>query len=63
MGTKEKFARVGTKGSIFAGGLKVDVEIVDYKFTYGRDRWQVKPIAGDGLIWVESVSDVCYSGK
>lgn len=53
MGKKDKIAKVGQKGTIFAGGFKVEVEIVDYKKSYGRDRWLVKPIAGSGEVWTE----------
>jgi hypothetical protein len=53
MGTKEKIANVGKKGTIYAGGFKVEVEIVDYKNSYGRDRWLVKPVAGSGEVWTE----------
>jgi hypothetical protein len=53
MGTRDKVAKVGEKGMMFAGGFKVEVEIVDYKNSYGRDRWLVKPIAGSGEVWTE----------
>lgn len=46
---------VGKKGRILAGGLGVDVEIVDVKMSYGKERFLVIPIAGDGATWVESV--------
>lgn len=47
---------VGKKGTIFAGGLRVEVEIKDVKNSYGRDRYLVTPVAGSGEVWVESVS-------
>ncbi len=53
MGTKSKVARVGEKGTILVAGFKVEVEIVDYKNSYGRDRWLVKPVAGSGEVWTE----------
>ena len=53
MGTKDKVAKVGEKGAMLAGGFKVEVEIVDYKNSYGRDRWLVKPVAGSGEVWTE----------
>ena len=53
MGTKSKIANVGKKGVMFAGGFKVEVEVVDYKNSYGRDRWLVKPVAGSGEVWTE----------
>ncbi len=53
MGTKDKVANVGKKGVFAVGGIKVQVEIVDYKNSYGRDRWLVKPVAGSGEVWTE----------
>jgi len=41
---------------ILAGGLGVDVKIVDVKKSYGRERFRVIPIAGDGAVWVEQVT-------
>jgi hypothetical protein len=53
MGTKDKVAKVGERGMIFVGGLKVEVEIVDYKYSYGKDLWLVKPVSGSGERWTE----------
>jgi hypothetical protein len=53
MGTKGKVAMVGKQGIIKIGGLVIEVEIVDYKNSYGRDRWQVAPLRGQGDIWTE----------
>jgi hypothetical protein len=50
------YKMVGKKGTILAGGLKVEVEIKDVKNSYGRDRFLVSPIAGSGEVWVESVT-------
>ena len=47
---------IGKIGSIFVGGLTVKVKVLDYKNSYGKDRWQVEPVEGAGKIWVESVS-------
>lgn len=52
---KEMMKDIGKKGSIYLGGLRVQVEVLDVKMSYGSSRWQVKPVAGDGEIWVESV--------
>lgn len=57
MGTKEKVAQyVGKKGFIKTGGMEVRVNILDYKMSYGRERFQVTPIEGSGEVWVESVN-------
>lgn len=53
MGTKDKVAKVGEKGVVELGGVKVEVEIVDYKSSYGKDRWLVTPVAGSGEVWTE----------
>jgi hypothetical protein len=56
MGTRDKVANVGKRGTYVLrgdGGMAIDVEIVDYKSSYGRDRWLIKPIAGAGEVWTE----------
>lgn len=47
---------LGKKATVFLGGLKVEVKIVDVKTSYGRDRFQITPTAGSGEVWVESVT-------
>ena len=47
---------VGKKGTIKAGGMIVEVEIKDYKNSYGRDRFLVSPVTGKGEVWVEQVT-------
>lgn len=49
---------VGKKGWVRLGGLKVEIEILDYKHSYGRERWLVTPIAGADEVWVELVMDI-----
>lgn len=46
---------IGKKGIIDLGGLKIIVEVLDVKVSYAKQRWLVKPGAGEGEIWVESV--------
>lgn len=56
MGTKDKVANVGKKGMYVLrgdGGMAIEVVIMDYKNSYGRDRWLVKPVAGSGEVWTE----------
>lgn len=43
------------RARILAGGLGVQVKIVDVKMSWGRERFRVIPVAGDGAVWVESV--------
>ena len=53
---KKYYEYVGTFASIYLGGLDVIVKITDYKEAWGKIRWEVEPVAGDGRIWVENVS-------
>lgn len=53
---KEKFDKyVGKKATISIAGITVEVEIKDFKNSYGRDRFLVSPVAGAGEIWTEKV--------
>lgn len=59
MGTIEKINEyVGKKAVVSLGGLEVNVKITDYKVTYGRERFQVIPLNGEGQIWIEKVYGV-----
>ena len=58
MGTVEKVKLVGEIKRIRAGEIMVDVKVLDYKFSYGRDRWLVTPVAGKGEVWVEGLMDI-----
>ncbi len=53
---KEKSETIGKKGTIQYGKITINVEVKDYKFTYGHDRWLVSPISGKGEMWVEDVT-------
>lgn len=53
---KEGSARVGKKGLIEIDELTFEVEILDFKQAYGKDRWLVRPVAGHGERWVEEVT-------
>lgn len=56
MGTKDKVENsVGKTGTINVNGLIVEVTIKDYKNSYGRDRFLVTPVAGQGEVWTELV--------
>lgn len=52
---KDKLEKIGRVGWVNLGGLMVDVKILDYKRSYGRDRWFVTPVSGSGEIWIENV--------
>lgn len=46
---------IGKKGSIYVGGLRVAVKVLDVKISYGKPRWLVTPVEGADEVWVESV--------
>jgi hypothetical protein len=53
---KDKLASIGKTAIIKTEhGLTVQVKILDYKNSYGRDRWLVSPLAGSGQAWVEKL--------
>lgn len=52
---KEIINYIGKQGWIEFGELMVDVKILDYKRSYGRDRLLVTPVSGSGQVWVENV--------
>lgn len=53
----EKATIIGKIGTIgLMNGLTIEVKVLDYKNSYGKDRWQVEPVAGSGKIWVEWVN-------
>lgn len=57
---KEIDAFVGKKAVVEMGTpkmkIKVHVKIVDVKNVYGRDLYQITPVAGSGEMWVEKVT-------
>lgn len=50
---KEKLKFIGKKTTIVVGGMTINVKILDYKTSYGHDRWLVTPLSGEGQVWVE----------
>ena len=36
-------------------GLTIKVDVLDYKFSYGNDRWLVRPVGGSGQAWVQKI--------
>ncbi len=55
MGLKDQMVNIGKKGFISVGGMTVGIEILDFKVSYGKERWLVKPVVGKGEVWVEEV--------
>lgn len=58
MKATEPASTIGKKVSVQYNGLAFDVTIRDVKRTYGRVRYLVEPVAGNGQAWVESFSDL-----
>lgn len=52
---KELLQTIGKEGFISLNGLKVNVKVLDVKNSYGRIRYQVTPLSGEGEIWVENI--------
>lgn len=52
---KEIQEYVGKEAFVSFGIIRVKVIIKDVKNTYGRNRYLVSPIAGDGEIWIENI--------
>jgi hypothetical protein len=53
---KDKAASIGKEATIEAGGLVVVVKILDYKFSYGNDRWLVTPKEGSKKVWMQKIT-------
>lgn len=48
---------VGKRGSVeLKNGLTMDVRILQHKFSYGKDRFLVTPVAGSGEVWVQNIN-------
>ena len=46
---------VGQRAYVQAGGMLVEVIILDVKQAYGKERYQVSPVSGQGEVWVENL--------
>ena len=55
MTTKQGFPLIGATGYIYYNGLKIRVGITDVKQSYGKTRYEVEPMEGEGRAWVESI--------
>jgi hypothetical protein len=53
---KELISSIGKKGLVYLDGLKVEVEILDVKSSYGNTRYLIKPVAGEGEVWKEQIT-------
>jgi len=56
---KEKYSRIGDHVMYSVGnGMEVECVIVDFKNTFGRDRWLLEPVNGAGAAWVENYKEI-----
>lgn len=67
MSIKELAQAIGKQGSATftgkSGTLSVDVRIENVRQTFGRIDYQVKPVAGGGLMWLESSRVMLYPAE
>lgn len=47
---------VGRTGVIKLDGLEIEVKIGDVKQSWGKTRYLVSPVAGEGEKWVENIA-------
>ena len=55
---KKKGKAIGKRATIrttLPAGLTIEVDVLDYKFSYGNDRWLIRPVAGSGQAWVQKI--------
>ncbi len=52
---KDLIKFIGKEVSVELGGLLILVKVTDVKRSYGKDRYQVTPVTGEGSIWTEKV--------
>lgn len=53
---KELLANIGKEGHIYAGGLTINVKVLDVKTSYGNLRYLVTPLSGSNEVWVNDSS-------
>jgi hypothetical protein len=51
----EQINKIGKIVELPLNGMVVQVKVLDFKLSYGRERWLVTPVAGSGQVWVENV--------
>lgn len=54
MSTLELSQYIGKQGLLITDKLKFGVFVQDAKLAYGNVRFQVTPVSGTGLVWVDS---------
>jgi len=54
----EQMKNIGRIATIEINKFTFEVKVLDFKLSYGRERWLVTPVAGLGKVWVENVKFV-----
>ena len=52
---QDKLKLIGQTAQIKEKELLIDIEIIDFKQSWGKNRYLITPIAGSGEIWVENI--------
>lgn len=56
--TQSSHKLIGQRKEIKLGKLTFEVIIKDYKFSYGRHRFLVSPVSGEGEQWVQTLEGI-----
>lgn len=59
----QQVPKLGATALIKRDNLSFEVLIVDIKTAWGKERYQVQPVAGYGLTWVENVKLISKSSS
>jgi hypothetical protein len=51
--TKEMATFIGREAQWKTNGLSISVTVVDVKQAWGKLRYQISPVSGNGATWVE----------
>lgn len=54
MSTLELSQYIGKQGLLLSDKLRFSVYVQDAKLAYGNVRFQVTPVSGTGIVWVDS---------
>lgn len=49
----DKITKLNTQARYTINGMSIPVMVLDYKHSYGCDRWQITPVGGNGKQWVQ----------
>ncbi len=60
MTAKDQIGNIGKFATIKLRDLIIEVQIQDWRLSFGANQWQVTPVSGKGSLWIE---DVYIDGK